>query len=853
MFNGAVFGAFELDIRKRELRKHGIRIRLPDQSFEILVMLAEHAEEVVTREDIRSHLWPDGTVVEFEHSMNSALKRLRDALGDSATSPRFIETVPRHGYVFIAPVQRLGPFRPGSRYRLLEEAGRGSMGVVYRAEDLRLGRQVALKFLPEQLAAQPLALNQLRQKAHTASLLNHQNICTLHGIEEHDGCPCLVMEYLEGVTLGRLVEAGPLPAHQVLDFAIQVCSALEAAHASGMVHQDLKPSNLFVCAGGQIKVADFGFATGAGERLTQGGTPGYQSPEQIRGKVPDERSNIFSLGAVLLHMITGYPTPGMATELPRELDSVIAHCLEAEPANRYQSAATLRAALEEARLGMKAASGRHPKRWRATGSITLALVLMGAGVTWKYGIPTSKERLPIRSIAVLPLVNLSGDVAQDYLADGMTEVLTSDLAELGSLRVTSRTSAMTYKGSHKPLPAIANDLKVDALLEGSVSRSGERVRIVAQLIQASTDTHVWSKTYESNLQDVLRVQGELAQAIADAVKAAITPSAKARLAAKPLVKPAAYEAYLKGMYHLNKFTPAGFETGMAYLVQATDADPGNPFAYAGLALGYSMLGHDRYPDAFGRAKAAALRSLELGGPLAEAYVALGMVDLYADWNLATAGKDLRRALEINPNLAEARRHFSWYLRLLGRREESLLEMKHAETLEPLVPLFAADLAWQYLNDGHLDEAMAEAHKSLELNPNFSQALAVTGWVYLEQNRYAAALEAHQKAASSDPAWRFALGQTYALGGRKEEARQIAAELKRNPGPMDQWGLAAIYASLGDKDEAFRWLEAAFRSRFSWMPWNSDVSRRQELFASLREDPRFDALNKRVLGFLPSLR
>jgi TolB-like protein/DNA-binding winged helix-turn-helix (wHTH) protein len=452
----------------------------------------------------------------------------------------------------------------------------------------------------------------------------------------------------------------------------------------------------------------------------------------------------------------------------------------------------------------------------------------------------------IRSIAVLPLLNLSGDAGQEYFADGMTEALTSNLSKLAKLRVISRTSAMTYKGSRKPLQTIARELNVDALLEGSVWRSGRRVRIVAQLIDASTDAHLWTETYERDVEDVLRLQGEVSEAIVRQIKVAITPEEYARMAYGPRIKPEAYEAYLKGMFHLGKFTPEGFEQGMPYLHQAVEKDPADPFAYASLALGYSIMGHDRFPDAFARAKAAAQRSLELGGPLAEAYAALGMEELYSDWDLPSAGRDLQRALELKPNFAEALRNRSWYLRLCGRSRDGLTEMKRAEELEPLVALFPADLAWQYFEEGQLDAAMAAARRCIELNPKFSEGLAVAGWVLTAQGKLDEALAEHLKAASADAAWKWPLGRTYALIGRKDDARKIAAEMQRAPGPMEQWGLGVIYAALDETDEAFRWLDAARKSRFSWMPWIADFSRRNpDLFTPLRRDRRFEDLTRRI--------
>jgi TolB-like protein/DNA-binding winged helix-turn-helix (wHTH) protein len=620
---GAVvkFGAFELDLSARELRNRGLRLRVRDQSIEILAMLVGRPGEVITREEIRERLWPEGTFVEFEHSVNSAVNRLRGALGDSPTNPRFIETLPRRGYRFLASVETVGPSPPHPE-RSLQAAS------------------------PQAEAARPVAL------------------------------------------------------------------------------------------------------------------------------------------------------------------------------------------LRRPRLAISAAA-------------VVSLTAVVAAV-WTLASRSPAAPPPIRSIAVLPLVNLSHDSDQEYFADGMTEALTSDLGQIGKLRVISRTSAMTYKGSGKHLKTIARELNVDALVEGSVLRDGSRVRIVAQLINTAHDTHIWTGTYERELQDVLRLQSEVAQAIAREVRVALTTKEATRMAAQPAIKPEAYEAYLKGMFHLNKFTPEGFERGIAYLLRAVEKDPSDSMAYAALAIGYGMMGHDRFPDAFSRAKAAARKSLDLGGPLAEAHVALAMHALYWDWDIESAGREFRRALELKPNFAEARRHYSWYLRLLGRRAEGIEEMKRAQDLEPLVPQFSADLAAQHLEDGQLDAALTEARKALELNPDFCQGLAISGAVHFEKRMYEEALASHRKAAAMDGAWKWPLGRTYAQMGRKADALAIAAEMRRNPGPMEQWGLAVIYASLGQKDEAFRWLEAAYRSHFSSLPWiRVPAASGHDLFAALRNDPRFDDLTRRI--------
>jgi TolB-like protein/DNA-binding winged helix-turn-helix (wHTH) protein len=489
-------------------------------------------------------------------------------------------------------------------------------------------------------------------------------------------------------------------------------------------------------------------------------------------------------------------------------------------------------------------------RFRKLSLTAIMVLLLGAAVAALYAPVRNslagRKSPPFRSIAVLPLVNHSGDPTQEYFADGMTELLTSNLSKLDNLRVISRTSAMMYKGTRKPVRTIARELKVDALVEGSVLQSGRRIRVVAQLIDASTDAHLWTDTYERNFEDVLSLQAEIAEAIVREIGVVFTSEDAARLAYRPRIKPEAYDAYLKGMFQLNRFSAEGFNEGVADLRRAVEIDPGSPFAYAALALGYSIMGHDRYPEAFAQSGAAARRSLELGGPLAEAYCALGMEALYSQWDLAGAARNLRRALELKPNFAEARRDYSWYLRLVGRSKDGLAEMKRAKSLEPLVPLFPADLAWQYFEESQLDAAMQEAQESLKLDPDFSAALAVAGWVSWDRGKRDDALAMHLKAASRDPAWRWPLGRTYALLGRKSDARQVAAGLEKAPGPMDLWGLAVIYAALGERDEAFRWLEAARKARFSWMPWVADFSRRDyDLFTPLRSDARFAQVVQRI--------
>jgi tetratricopeptide (TPR) repeat protein len=395
------------------------------------------------------------------------------------------------------------------------------------------------------------------------------------------------------------------------------------------------------------------------------------------------------------------------------------------------------------------------------------------------------------------------------------------------------------------LPQIAKELNVDALIEGSVLREGGQVRITAQLIQASTNQHLWAESYQRDLRGVLALQGEIASVIADKVRVAVTPNERTRLASARPVNPEAYEAYLKGKFYVNKMTPEGYEKGLAYMQQAIDKDPTNPLPHAGLALAYSVIGHDRFPDAFARARAATQKALELDENLAKAQEALAEGKLYEEWDWTGAEQAFRRVLTLNPNLPEAHAHYGWYLQLVGRMDASLAEMRRAQELDPLTPMYTAWLGWEYWCAGQNDKAIEEARKSLELDPNFNEGLALLGYAYAEKGMYAEAIAAHQKLAATDPAWKWPLARTYAQAGRKDEARRTLAkflgEKPKPTGAQAGWFLAEIYAALGEKDEAFRWLEAAYKERNSLMPWIRD----NPAYAPLRSDPRFQDLVRRM--------
>jgi len=403
---------------------------------------------------------------------------------------------------------------------------------------------------------------------------------------------------------------------------------------------------------------------------------------------------------------------------------------------------------------------------------------------------------------------------------------------------------MQYKDVKKSLPEIARELNVDAVVEGSVMRVAEQVRITAQLIHAPTDTHLWVDSYERDLRDILTLLSEVARTIARKIEITVTPDQEARLAARRSVNPETYEAYLKGMFHLNKMTPEGTEKGLAYLRQAIEKDPADPLAYGGLALGYAASAHapGTPPDALARAEAAALKALELDETLAEAHAALAHIKLYRDWDWEAAEQAFQRALKLNPNLTLTRGHYSFYLLLFGRADEASAEMKRAQEVDPLTPIYSAWQGWLYWWTGQYEEAIDEARKSLELDPDLVVGLYILGSVYAEKGMYEEAIKAHQRAGVLSREWKSGLGRTYAMAGRQDETRLVLAELEADSTTWDTWFIAQIYAVLGEKDEAFRWLEAAYGPpHHPYLPW----IRHPPAFKPLHDDPRFGDLLRRM--------
>ena len=763
-----------------------------------------------------------------------------------------------------------------SHYRIMEKLGEGGMGIVYKALDTSLNRNVALKFLPPHLTSDPSLRKHFINEAQSASALDHPNICTIHEINKtEDDQLYICMTYYEGESLNQKIKKDPLPFDESMKIFSQISQGLMAAHQEKIIHRDIKPGNIIITEKGEAKIVDFGLATLAGEKITESfstkGTIAYMAPEIIRGQAGDHRADIWSLGVVLFEMLTGnlpfkgeYPEPMMytivneepetlsqyLTNIPESLQKVLDKLLKKDPEERYQNIQdvlvdlkqfvkedefdTIKTKFTIKKLFLK----KRNIIYSITAFVLAIIIFLTVGKSFFF-----PERNLANSIAVLPLENIINDDEQEWFSDGMTDELITNLAQLNQLKVISRSSSIQYKGTTKNPTIIGKELDVSYLVDGSVVRIGDSVKISARLISAGENKYIWAKEYERKFTNILELHHEIAKAIAEQINIQLTPQENTLLTKFRTVNPETYEMYLKGMFQINKRTPEGIEKGLAYLRQAVETDSTEPLAWAGLALGYMIIMHTPSPktDYHKLAEKTTLKALELDDDLAEVHLAMAMIKIYLEWDKTGAGEQYRRAIELNPNMPLAYMHYGYYTLLMENSDEAPKFLQKAIELDPLSNIYTAELASMYYFRGEYDKTIKLSFQSLELVPDFPFALCWLGAGYAGKGMYEEAIEVQKKSAELSPYWKFGLAHTYAIAGYKDEALKIANELEKNDKIWNTWCLAVIYSALGDKEKTFYWLEKAYEKRHPYIQW----MRRNTYFDAFKEDPRYQNLVMRM--------
>ena len=780
-------------------------------------------------------------------------------------------------------------------YRILEKLGGGGMGVVYEAEDLNLGRHVALKFLPEHLAHDPQALERFRREARAASALNHPNICTIHEIAEDGGQHFIVMEMLSGQTLKHRLQSGAIALDQLLENAVQLADALDAAHSQRIVHRDIKPANIFITKRGAAKILDFGLAKLTGkpdapvaegatieENLTSPGstvgTVAYMSPEQARGEALDQRSDLFSFGAVLYEMATGRMAFGGNTsalvfdailhkdpsspvrinpDLPAELEHIINKALEKEPGLRYQSAAEMLADLKRLRRDsssgqMKATTDSKPvqrSRKKLFAGVGIAAVLAVLALIL-FIFRSQSDGKEISSIAVLPFVNTANDPNTDYLSDGITESLINSLSQLPNLEVRARSSVFRYKGRDVEPQSVAKDLKVQAVVTGRIVLRGDQLVVSSELIDARTNRNLWGDQYDRKMTDLIAIQQDITGAISAKLREQLSTGPKKQAVNGGTNDPEAYQLYLKGRYYWEKRTPDALEKAKDSFNQAIARDPNYAMAYVGLSDYYNTV-EDYVPipasETAPKARAAAEKALAIDSSLAEAHAALAG----AHWSLfefAAAEREFKRALELNPNYAQAHHWYGLFLSWDGRNQDAIAHLRRAVELDPLNLQYNCNLGQVLGNAKQYDASIEQLKKTLEMDPNYGQAHAQLSAEYQATGKYGLWLEEIKKAMDlfhqpEDAAIVEETARVYAQSGLKPAmARQIVLKKQlaqhRYVDPVD---IALAYALLGDKDQTFAWLDKGLAEKSAGMQGFKSYA----LFEQWHSDPRYIELVKRM--------
>jgi serine/threonine protein kinase/Tfp pilus assembly protein PilF len=787
-------------------------------------------------------------------------------------------------------------------YRIESLIGVGGMGEVYLARDERLGRKAALKLLPNSLTTDETQLSRFKNEARSASALNHPNILTVYEIGAEGNRQFIATEFIEGITLRASLECGRMSLHAALEIAVQVASALAAAHDAGVVHRDIKPENIMLRPDGYAKVLDFGIAklteqTPASDDHTVEttallqtqpglvlGTAHYMSPEQARGQKVNARSDIWSLGVMLYEMVGGTPpfrgeTPsdciasiltteppplsGVLPHVPVELESILQKALRKNSDERYQTSKEMLADLHNLKGKLEAKSSfsqtkAHSasivskiKRHKRGALLTLAAALLAAVAAAYSFFFIARAPLPNeKSIAVLPFENLSEEQSNAYFADGIQDEILTRLSKIADLKVISRTSTQRYKHTSQSPSQIAHQLGVANVLEGSVQKTNDQVRVNVQLITAANDTHLWAETYDRKLTDIFAVESDIATTIAKTLQARLTGAEKTAIAKHPTANREVYELYLKGRFFWNKRTAPDLRKAIEYFNQALDKDPDYAPAYAGLTDAYLILsqyGAASPADSLPQAIAAAKKAIELDDTLAEAHTSLACSLAYYDFDFEQSVKEFERAIQLNPNYATAHQWLSnGVLSALGQFERAIAEGKRAVELDPLSLVINTDLGQDFFYARRYDEAIAQLHKTIEMDPRFYFAHWVLGTALQLKGQLSEAVAEYSKAVelNDDPSVLALLGQAYARAGQRDEAQKILLRLSEEAKSryVQPYNFVLMYLALGDKERAIDEMERAYRERDA----NVAQIRTDPMLDDLRGNSRFEKLVSQIV-------
>jgi serine/threonine protein kinase/Tfp pilus assembly protein PilF len=778
-----------------------------------------------------------------------------------------------------------------SHYRVLEKLGEGGMGVVYKAEDLKLKRIVALKFLTRRSLGNDEEKTRFLYEAQAAASLDHPNICTTYEIDDAEGHTFIAMAYVEGQTLRDRIESGPLSLEEAVDIIAQVAEGLREAHDKGIVHRDIKSDNIMISGRGQAKIMDFGLAKLAGRtQLTAAntimGTIEYMSPEQARGETIDHRSDIWSLGVLLYEVLTGR-APFVATNpaslihkivhdepeevaqitprVPPGLSTVVVRALAKDREERYASVSEF---LDDIRnyqtvperppsgSGKRVPSGtvvlsKSPASSRIDRTMVAAIIIAGVGLVVAATFFTRRLQRPavappdegaFSSIVVLPFVDMSPEKDQEYFCDGLAEEIINALSQISSLRVVARTSAFSFKGAKVDVRDIGAKLNVDAVLEGSVRRAGNRLRITAQLVNVADGYHLWSERYDRDMADIFAVQDEIALAIVDRLKIKLLRDESARFASQQAVDFDAYNSYLQGRYFWNKMTEDGFKKAIQYFERAIEKAPNYAPAYTGLADSYMNLPlYSAFSpqEAYPKAKQAVVKALEIDETLAEAHASHAWIKMNYEWDWKGAEDECRRAIELNPGYAAARRWYAFDLLFMGRFDEAIQQITLAQELDPLSLVTSRTVGHIYYYAGQYDKALDAIQETIEMDPNFAYVHLDKGLTCLDMSRNSDALAEFQKEEALAKTWNPVvetwIGIAHAKLGNEDEARKILNDLiaRSNKGYVPPSGIARLYIALGETDPAFEWLTRAFEKRDFFLRY----LKVERTFDPIRSDPR----------------